>query len=182
MVGTSSAMVVRCCSSVSTVGRAEPLASAPTLSRLETGATPYYAAAQHEVLMQQFIASHAKSPKELVLDVFAIGQDRPHDTGHLLAFAVAARAPAPDWYESFLGSRLNGSKFNKRSLTAKSAASVSGLVVHRTSAIIHPVGFNLAEVHGRATRQQLNRIDGGRSIAKHHGEDDFEDHALGLLD
>ena len=53
------------------VGRAEPLASAPTLSRLETGATPAHAAALHEVLMKQFIASHAKAPKELVLDVDA---------------------------------------------------------------------------------------------------------------
>ena len=53
------------------VGRAEPLASAPTLSRLETGATPEQAAALHEVLMQHFIASHVKPPRELVLDVDA---------------------------------------------------------------------------------------------------------------
>ena len=53
------------------VGSAQPLASAPTLSRLECGATPAQAAALHEVLMQQFIASHASPPKELVLDVDA---------------------------------------------------------------------------------------------------------------
>lgn len=53
------------------VGRVDPLASAPTLSRLETGATPEHAAALHEVLMQQFIASHAKPPREIVLDVDA---------------------------------------------------------------------------------------------------------------
>jgi hypothetical protein len=53
------------------VGRAEPLASAATLSRLETAATAEHAAALHEVLMQQFIASHAKAPKEIVLDVDA---------------------------------------------------------------------------------------------------------------
>ena len=53
------------------VGRAEPLGSAPTLSRLETSATPEHAAALHAVLMQQFIASHAKAPRELVLDVDA---------------------------------------------------------------------------------------------------------------
>ena len=53
------------------VGRAEALASAPTLSRLETASTPEHAAALHEVLMQQFIASHDKAPKELVLDVDA---------------------------------------------------------------------------------------------------------------
>jgi hypothetical protein len=54
------------------VGRAEALASAPTLSRLETGATAAHAGALHEVLMQQFIAGHVKAPKELVLDVDAI--------------------------------------------------------------------------------------------------------------
>ena len=70
------------------VGRAEPLASAPTLSRLETGATPEHAAAMHEVLMQQFIASHAKPPKELVLDVDATHvplhgeQERGHFHAH----------------------------------------------------------------------------------------------------
>jgi len=53
------------------VGRAEPLGSAPTLSRLETGATAAHAAALHEVLMQQFIAGHAKAPRELVLDIDA---------------------------------------------------------------------------------------------------------------
>ena len=53
------------------VGRAEPLGSAPTRSRLETAAKPAHAAALQEVLMQQFIASHDKAPKELVLDVDA---------------------------------------------------------------------------------------------------------------
>ena len=55
------------------VGRAEPLASAPTLSRLETAATPAQAAALHEVLMQQFIASHSQAPRQLALDVDASG-------------------------------------------------------------------------------------------------------------
>lgn len=53
------------------VGRDQPLGSAPTLSRLETAATPQHAAALHEVLMQQFLATHDKAPKELVLDVDA---------------------------------------------------------------------------------------------------------------
>lgn len=57
------------------VGRAEPLASAPTLSRVETAATPEHAAALHEVLMRQFIASHAKPPKELVR--ISAQRDRP---------------------------------------------------------------------------------------------------------
>jgi Transposase DDE domain group 1 len=53
------------------VGRAQPLASGPTLSRLETRATSQHAQALHEVLMQQFIAGHAKAPRELVLDIDA---------------------------------------------------------------------------------------------------------------
>ena len=53
------------------VGSAEPLASAPTLSRLGPGATSEHAAALHGLLMHQFIANHAKAPKELVLDLDA---------------------------------------------------------------------------------------------------------------
>jgi Transposase DDE domain group 1 len=70
------------------VSRAEPLASAPTLSRLETGATPAHAAALHEVLMQQFIAGHAKAPKELVLDIDAthVPLHGEQERGHFHAY------------------------------------------------------------------------------------------------
>jgi hypothetical protein len=53
------------------VGRAESLASAPTLSRLETSATSAHAAALHGVLLDQFIASRKTAPDELVLDIDA---------------------------------------------------------------------------------------------------------------
>jgi hypothetical protein len=53
------------------VGRAEELASAPTLSRLETAATPEQAWALHGVLMRQFIAGHEQAPREIVLDLDA---------------------------------------------------------------------------------------------------------------
>lgn len=55
------------------VGRDEALASAPTLSRLETAATPAQAWALHGVLLDQFIASRrtGPAPRELVLDVDA---------------------------------------------------------------------------------------------------------------
>ena len=53
------------------VGRDEALASAPTFSRLEVGATRAQAWALHEVLAAQFIASHDKAPAELVLDIDA---------------------------------------------------------------------------------------------------------------
>lgn len=53
------------------VGRADDLASAPTLSRLESSATAEHAAALHGVLIEQFIAAHAQPPKELVLDIDA---------------------------------------------------------------------------------------------------------------
>jgi len=55
------------------VGRDEALASAPTLSRLETAATPEQAWALHQVLLEQFIVSRRgmRAPRELVLDVDA---------------------------------------------------------------------------------------------------------------
>ena len=54
------------------VGRAEELASAPTLSRLETSATSAHAAGLHAVLLDQFIASRqGVVPEELVLDIDA---------------------------------------------------------------------------------------------------------------
>ena len=57
------------------VGRDVALASAPTLSRLETAATPAQAWALHGVLLDQFIASRRgpgrRAPRELVLDVDA---------------------------------------------------------------------------------------------------------------
>ena len=70
------------------VGRAEPLASAPTLSRLETAATPAHAAALHQVLMQQLIANHDKPPKELVLDVDAthVPLHGDQERGHFHAY------------------------------------------------------------------------------------------------
>ena len=70
------------------VGRAEPLASGPTLSRVETGATSAHAAALHGVLMEQFIASHARAPKELVLDIDAthVPLHGEQERGHFHAY------------------------------------------------------------------------------------------------
>ena len=70
------------------VGRAEPLGSGPTLSRLETKATPAHAAALHDVLMQQFLAGHSKAPKELVLDVDAthVPLHGQQERGHFHAY------------------------------------------------------------------------------------------------
>jgi hypothetical protein len=50
------------------VDRADPLASAPTLCRLENRAECETAWAVHEVLAEQFIASFPVPPKELILD------------------------------------------------------------------------------------------------------------------
>lgn len=55
----------------SAVGRDHELASAPTLSRLESSATPAHAAALHGVLLDQFIASRSQPPRELILDIDA---------------------------------------------------------------------------------------------------------------
>lgn len=53
------------------VGRVDALASSPTLSRLDNRATQTQAWALHGVLIDQFIASHAQAPTELVLDIDA---------------------------------------------------------------------------------------------------------------
>jgi hypothetical protein len=53
------------------VGQDKPLGSAPTLCRLETQATRAQVARLHGVLVEQFIASHRRAPKELVLDIDA---------------------------------------------------------------------------------------------------------------
>lgn len=70
------------------VGRAQELASAPTLSRLETSATMEHATALHTVLLDQFIASRKTAPGELVLDIDAThvplhgNQERAHFHWH----------------------------------------------------------------------------------------------------
>lgn len=51
--------------------RDQVLASAPTLCRLENTATRAQVWALHEVLISQFIASYAKAPDRLVLDIDA---------------------------------------------------------------------------------------------------------------
>jgi hypothetical protein len=53
------------------VGKVDDLASSPTFSRLETRATRTDVMAINRVLVEQFIASHATSPEELILDVDA---------------------------------------------------------------------------------------------------------------
>ena len=59
------------------VDRDTALASAPTLCRLENRTGRETAWALHEVLVEQFIASHPSPPKELVLD-FDATDDRVH--------------------------------------------------------------------------------------------------------
>lgn len=68
------------------VGRAEELASAPTLSRLESSATMEHAAALHGVLLEQFIASRPAVPDELVLDI---------DATHMPLYGRAGRRAFP---------------------------------------------------------------------------------------
>lgn len=50
------------------VGQDDVLASAPTLCRLENRASHKAAFRMHEILIEQFIASHAQAPRRLVLD------------------------------------------------------------------------------------------------------------------
>lgn len=61
----------------SAVERSEELASSPTLCRLEARADRRGAVLMHEVMVEQFIASFASEPTELVLD-FDATDDRVH--------------------------------------------------------------------------------------------------------
>jgi hypothetical protein len=78
------------------VGRAEELASALTLSRLETSATMAHAVALHGVLLDQFIASRRIAPDELVLDIDAThmplygAQEGAHFHGHYDSYCCSA--------------------------------------------------------------------------------------------
>jgi len=70
------------------VGSDQPLASGPTLSRMETAATPAQAAALHGVLIEQFIKSHERAPDELILDVDAthVPLHGAQERGHFHAY------------------------------------------------------------------------------------------------
>ena len=59
------------------VERDQPLASSPTLCRLENRADRFVAWAVHEVLVHQFIASFVRPPTELILD-FDATDNRVH--------------------------------------------------------------------------------------------------------
>ena len=53
------------------VGKIDELASSPTFSRLETGATRADVIALNRVVLEQLIAAQDKEPEELILDVDA---------------------------------------------------------------------------------------------------------------
>jgi len=53
------------------VGRTQALASAHTLTRLDSRATRAQVWALHGVLLDQFVSSHAQAPEQIVLDVDA---------------------------------------------------------------------------------------------------------------
>lgn len=74
------------------VGRVEDLASGPTLSRLETAATPAHAAALNGVLVEQFIAAQVRKPKELVLDI---------DATHVPLHGAQERAHFHSYYDNY---------------------------------------------------------------------------------
>lgn len=74
------------------VGRGDDLASAPTLSRLETSSTRAHATALHGVLLDQFIASKTARPKELVLDI---------DATHMPLHGAQERAHFHRYYDNY---------------------------------------------------------------------------------
>ena len=68
------------------VERGEPLASSSTLCRFENRAGRAAAWRMHEVMVEQFIASFKRAPKELVLDFDAT--DDPVLVGRVSGFAA----------------------------------------------------------------------------------------------
>lgn len=74
------------------VGRAEELASGPTLSRLETAATPALAGALNAVLVDAFIASQSEPPREVVLDI---------DATHVLLHGAQEKAHFHSYYDNY---------------------------------------------------------------------------------
>ena len=51
------------------MGKVTALASSPTFSRLETRASRADVVALNRVLVEQFIASQPRTPRELILDI-----------------------------------------------------------------------------------------------------------------
>lgn len=74
------------------VGRADELASAPTLSRLESAATRAHTAALHGVLLDQFIASRTDAPEELILDI---------DATHVPLHGAQEKAHFHSYYDNY---------------------------------------------------------------------------------
>ena len=74
------------------VGSADELGSGSTLSRLETAATAEHASALHGVLVDKFIASHGRAPRELVLDI---------DATHMPLYGVQEGAHFHAYYDSY---------------------------------------------------------------------------------
>jgi hypothetical protein len=106
------------------VGRDQALASAPTLSRLETAATPGQAWALHRVLLEQFIASRRglrRAPRELVLDV---------DATHVPLHGAQERSFFHGYYDNycylplyvFCGRHLLAAKLRRSNLDASAGA------------------------------------------------------------
>lgn len=79
------------------VGQDCALASGPTLCRLEASATPAHTAALHGVLLDQFMASRAQAPQELILDI---------DAPHVPLFGDQEKAHFHRYYDTYCYLRL----------------------------------------------------------------------------
>jgi hypothetical protein len=143
----------------SAVERTRELASSPTLCRLEARADRAAAVAMHGVLVEQFIASHAAVPAELVLD-FDATDDRVHGMQEGRAF----HASYGDWcflpLYVFCGERLLCASLRRSNQdAARHAWAVLKLLVTRLRAAWPAVKITLRADSGFCRWKMLRWCD-----------------------
>lgn len=158
------------------VGRGEELGSSPTLCRLEKRATRSDVVALNRVLVEQFIASHAGPPRELVLDVDA--SDIPlHGDQELKEFHACYDSHCYLPLYVFCGKAMLACVLRRSRIDgARHAAAVIKLLVTRLRQAWRAVriivrgdsGFCRQRLIGRCERQDVGYVIGLARNARQH--------------
>lgn len=158
------------------VGRGEELGSSPTLCRLEKRATRSDVVALNRVLVEQFIASHAGPPRELVLDNDA--SDIPlHGDQELKEFHACYDSHCYLPLYVFCGKAMLACVLRRSRIDgARHAAAVIKLLVTRLRQAWRAVriivrgdsGFCRQRLIGRCERQDVGYVIGLARNARQH--------------